>query len=134
MGNVSYLTGQSKKFVNRRFSKGELLPPVITPSDSFGRKPLSFHSVSFGEDASTTTLRRMADLALEIQNNAPGNALLPTAANIPSSFTTALDSVSTYASGIDVIRHKLNPSQVRLTETFLGIAESLRKPRGSLMH
>ncbi|KAI0253465.1 hypothetical protein BJV78DRAFT_1153081 [Lactifluus subvellereus] len=78
-------------------------------------KPLSFHAVSFGEDDSAATLRRMAELALEAQNEAPHDPLLPTAANIPSSFATALDSV-------------------RLTETFLGIAESLRKPRGSLMH
>jgi hypothetical protein len=46
----------------------------------------------------------MADLALEIQNHAPGNSLLPTAANVPSSFATALDTVSTRASG----RHDLN--------------------------
>jgi len=78
-------------------------------------KPLSFHSVSFGQDASTSTLRRMADIALEIQNNAPRDVLVPAAASVPSSFATALDTV-------------------RLTETFLGIAESLRKPRGSLMH
>ena len=98
MGNVLYPTGQCKKFVSRRFSKGRLLPPFTTISDSFGRKSLSFHSVSFGEDASTTTLRRMSDLALEIQNNAPGNALLPAAANVPSSFATALDTVSTRTS------------------------------------
>jgi hypothetical protein len=75
----------------------------------------------------------MADLALEVQNNAPGNALLPAAA-IPSSFATALDTVSTRAPGSHMIRNKINLSQVRLTETFLGIAESLRKPRGSLIH
>ena len=91
---------QYKKFVGPRFSEGRLSPPSVAAiSDSFGRKSLSFHSVSFGEDASTTVLRRMADLALEIQNNAPGNALLPAAANIPSSFSTALDTVSTRASG-----------------------------------
>src|SRR5260221_9652831 len=134
MGNVLYPTGQSKKFVSRRFRKGKLFPPVTTLSDSFGRKPLSFHSVSFGADASTTTLRRMADLALEIQNNAPGNASLPAAANIPSSFATALDTVSTRASGTDMIRNAINLSQVRLTETFLGITKSLKKPRGSLIH
>ncbi|KAI0253468.1 hypothetical protein BJV78DRAFT_1153084 [Lactifluus subvellereus] len=78
-------------------------------------KPLSFHAVSFGKDNLAATLRRMAELALEVQNEAPHDPLLPTAANIPSSFATALDSV-------------------RLTETFLGIAESLRKLRGSLMH
>jgi len=72
---------------------------VPTVSDSFGRKPLSFHTVSFGEDASTTTLRRMADLALEVQNSVPRDGLLPAAVNVPSSFSTALDTVSSHASG-----------------------------------
>jgi hypothetical protein len=72
----------------------------------------------------------MADLALNLQNNAPR----PAPATIPSSFATALDTVSTHVSGIDIIQTKTNPYQVRLTETFLGIAESLRKPRGSLMN
>jgi hypothetical protein len=62
------------------------------------RKPLSFHAVSFGRKTSTnTTLRRMAQLALEIQNNAPHDPLLPAASMIPSSFSTALDTVSTFA-------------------------------------
>ncbi|KAI0297432.1 hypothetical protein BC826DRAFT_1184715 [Russula brevipes] len=78
-------------------------------------KPLSFHSVSFGKDASAASLRKMADLALAAQNGAPRGVLLAAGANVPSSFSTALDTI-------------------RLTETFLGIAESLRKPRGSLMH
>ncbi|KAH9026661.1 hypothetical protein EDB84DRAFT_1589144 [Lactarius hengduanensis] len=64
------------------------------------RKPLSFHA--------------MAQLALEIQNEAPHDPMFPATARIPSSFTTALDTV-------------------RLAETFLRIAESLRKTRGSLM-
>ncbi|KAI9453843.1 hypothetical protein BJY52DRAFT_1418099 [Lactarius psammicola] len=75
-------------------------------------KPLSFHSVSFGLDSSSSSLRRMAQLALEIQNNAPRNR--GPATSIPSSFTVALDTV-------------------QLAQTFLGIAESLRKPRGSLI-
>ncbi|KAI0246219.1 hypothetical protein BJV78DRAFT_1286673 [Lactifluus subvellereus] len=54
-------------------------------------KPLSFHAVSFGPDGSTVTLRRMAQLALDIQNNAPRDPLLPDTASVPSSFTTALD-------------------------------------------
>jgi hypothetical protein len=37
----------------------------------------------------------MAQLALEIQNNAPQDRLLPAASVIPSSYTTALDTVST---------------------------------------
>ncbi|KAH9963060.1 hypothetical protein BJV74DRAFT_880022 [Russula compacta] len=77
-------------------------------------KPLSFHAVSFGSDTFARPLRRMARLALEIQNNAPHDPLLPAASVIPSTFTTALDTV-------------------QLAETFLGFAESLRKPRGSLM-
>ncbi|KAI0250874.1 hypothetical protein BJV78DRAFT_526274 [Lactifluus subvellereus] len=77
-------------------------------------KPLSFHSVSFGPDSSSSSLRRMANLALGIQNNAPRDPLRSPAASVPSSFAIALDTV-------------------RLAETFLGIAESLRKPRGSLM-
>ncbi|KAH9029425.1 hypothetical protein EDB85DRAFT_1867188 [Lactarius pseudohatsudake] len=76
-------------------------------------RPLSFHSVSFGQDASSSSLRRMAQIALEVQNNAPHDPLLPAGANVPSSYTEALDTV-------------------RLAETFLGIAESLRKPRGFL--
>ncbi|KAG2116832.1 hypothetical protein DEU56DRAFT_984881 [Suillus clintonianus] len=78
-------------------------------------KALSFHSVSFGKDRYSATLRRMFQIALEIQNNAPRDVLAPAAVTVPSSYTTALDTV-------------------QLAETFLGIAESLTKPRGSLIH
>ncbi|KAI0058500.1 hypothetical protein BV25DRAFT_1964893 [Artomyces pyxidatus] len=78
-------------------------------------KPLSFHAVSFGPDSTTSSLRRMAQIALEVQNNAPRDPLLPATATVPSSYSQALDTI-------------------RLAETFLGIAESLRKPRGSLLH
>ncbi|KAG0701346.1 hypothetical protein DFH29DRAFT_990130 [Suillus ampliporus] len=78
-------------------------------------KPLSFHAVSFGPDRSSTSLRRMTQIALEIQNNAPRDPLAPPAATVTCSYTQALDTV-------------------QLAETFLGIAESLRKPRGSLIH
>ncbi|KAH7907394.1 hypothetical protein BJ138DRAFT_1014577, partial [Hygrophoropsis aurantiaca] len=77
-------------------------------------KPLSFHAVSFGADSSSMYLRRMADIALEVQNNAPQDPLAPAAATVLSSYSQALDTV-------------------QLAETFLGIAESLRKPRGSLL-
>jgi hypothetical protein len=87
-------------------------------------KPLSFHAVAFGPDTSSTspdsngrsylTLRSMAQIALETQKYAPHDPLFPAGARVPSSFCTALDTV-------------------RLAETFLGIAESLRKTRGSLM-
>jgi hypothetical protein len=35
----------------------------------------------------------MAQIALDVQNNAPQDPLLPAAANIPSSYTEALDTV-----------------------------------------
>ncbi|KAK0217807.1 hypothetical protein IW262DRAFT_1560097, partial [Armillaria fumosa] len=76
-------------------------------------KPLSLHTVSFGPRNSV--LRRMTQIALGIQNSAPPDPNAPAAARIDSSYAEALDSV-------------------RLAETFLGIAESLRKPRGSLLH
>jgi hypothetical protein len=82
-------------------------------------KPLSFHAVGFGPDESSTSsdypsLRMMARLARGMQRRAPPDPLFPVAARIVSSFNTALDTV-------------------RLAETFLGIAESLRNTRGSLM-
>jgi hypothetical protein len=52
----------------------------------------------------------MADLALEVQNNAPRDLLLPAAATVPSSFATALDTVSTMAFGSDIIHGETNPS------------------------
>ncbi|KAJ7117678.1 hypothetical protein C8R44DRAFT_199862 [Mycena epipterygia] len=73
-------------------------------------KPLSFHSVLFGTDDGRDSLDSMAQLALDIQNAAPNNGQ----GSVPSSFSEALD-------------------EVRLAETFLGFAESLRKPRGSLL-
>jgi len=72
------------------------------------RKPLSFHAVSFGRKTSThATLRKMAQLALEIQNNAPHDPLLPADSMIPSSFSTALDTVSTFATLADKKRHSI---------------------------
>jgi hypothetical protein len=57
------------------------------------RKPLSFHAVSFGQDVTSATLRRMAQIASDVQQNAPRDPLLPANANIPSSYTEALDTV-----------------------------------------
>ncbi|KAF9531678.1 hypothetical protein CPB83DRAFT_848544 [Crepidotus variabilis] len=74
-------------------------------------KPLSFHGVSFG--SSNHILRRMVQIAREIETSVPRDPLLPQTAFVESSFAEALDSV-------------------RLAETFLGIAESLKKPRGAL--
>ncbi|KAJ7180916.1 hypothetical protein C8R46DRAFT_595271 [Mycena filopes] len=76
-------------------------------------KPLSFHAVSFGSASQSAVLRRMAQIALEVQTNAPRDPLTPSEAIISSSYSEALDTV-------------------RLAETFLGFAESLRKPRGAL--
>jgi hypothetical protein len=58
------------------------------------RRPLSFHAVSFGKDSRSSSLRRMAQIASEVQNNVPPDPLLPAAANVPSSYTEALDTVS----------------------------------------
>ncbi|KXN92377.1 hypothetical protein AN958_06995 [Leucoagaricus sp. SymC.cos] len=75
-------------------------------------KPLSFHTVSFGP--SNQSLRRMAQIAREVETTAPRNASLPANAHVESSYNEAMDSV-------------------RLAETFLGIADSLKKTRGALM-
>ncbi|KAJ7491893.1 hypothetical protein FB451DRAFT_510870 [Mycena latifolia] len=73
--------------------------------------PLSFQSVLFGTTCGRGRLNRMAEVALEIQNSATNNAAQR---SIPSSFSEA-------------------PDEVKLAETFLGFAESLRKPRGCLL-
>ncbi|KAG2136636.1 hypothetical protein DEU56DRAFT_857679 [Suillus clintonianus] len=75
---------------------------------------LSFHSVSFGRDVNSSSLRRMFQIALEAQNNAPRDPLARAAATIASTYSEALDTV-------------------QLAETFLGIANSLTKPRGFLI-
>ncbi|KAF8124364.1 hypothetical protein EV363DRAFT_1227517 [Boletus edulis] len=69
---------------------------------------LSLHAILFGPKITSTRMERMVTVALEVQSRRP--ALM----SIPSSFHEALDSV-------------------QLSQTFLGIAESLRKPRGALM-
>ncbi|KAG8219200.1 hypothetical protein J3R82DRAFT_13 [Butyriboletus roseoflavus] len=75
-------------------------------------KAVSFHSVSFGPEGSSWYLRRMVDIARDAQNNAPRDLLAPATATVLSSYTQALDTV-------------------QLAQTFLGIADSLRKPRGA---
>jgi hypothetical protein len=56
------------------------------------RGNLSFHAVAFGP--SSAILQRMVNLATDIQNRAPQDPMRPA---IPSSYTTALDSVRTFA-------------------------------------
>ncbi|KAF7800145.1 hypothetical protein EIP86_011390 [Pleurotus ostreatoroseus] len=53
----------------------------------------------------------MTQIANEVERSAPADPMRPL---VPSSYAEALDSV-------------------RLAETFLGIAESLKKPRGALV-
>jgi hypothetical protein len=87
---------QSKTFFAPLFNGGELaltLSPLTAHSSN--RKPLSFQAIFFGKDVWAPTLRRMAQLALDIQNNAPDDPSFPATARMPSSFTTALDTVST---------------------------------------
>lgn len=67
--------------------------PVISNSMN-ARRPLSFHAVSFGQDTASSSLRRMADIALDVQqNNEPQDPLLPATTSVPSSYTEALDTV-----------------------------------------
>ncbi|VDC04820.1 unnamed protein product [Peniophora sp. CBMAI 1063] len=77
--------------------------------------PLSLHTVSFGPASSESSLRTIARIATQVQeraNQAQGAGLRRNTAS--SGFSEALNSVT-------------------LAETFLAIAESLRKPRGSLL-
>ncbi|KAH8094847.1 hypothetical protein BXZ70DRAFT_339404 [Cristinia sonorae] len=73
-------------------------------------RALSFHAVAFGPR--NEALRRMAQIANEVESRAPQDPMHPLVA---SSYTEALDTV-------------------RLAETFLGLADSLRKPRGALVN
>ncbi|KAL1691225.1 hypothetical protein GGG16DRAFT_113392 [Schizophyllum commune] len=75
-------------------------------------KHLSFHSVAFGRHNSK--LQRMARIAQKVQARAPKDPAFPASAYVESSYAEAIDSI-------------------RLTETFLGLANSLRKPRGALI-
>ena len=59
--------------------------------DSARRNPLSFHSILFGQGPESFYLRKMANVALEIQNNAPCNPLTPP--SVPSSFAIAPNTV-----------------------------------------
>jgi len=53
--------------------------------------PLSFHAVSFGPENRSAVLRRMVQIAQEVENSAPRSSLTN---GITSSFTRALDTVS----------------------------------------
>ncbi|KAI9444004.1 hypothetical protein H4582DRAFT_2189914 [Lactarius indigo] len=75
------------------------------------RMPLSFHAVTFGPEHRSDVLRRMVEIAQEVENSASRNSLTNV---IASSFTKALDTIE-------------------LTTTFQGFANSLTKTRGSLL-
>jgi hypothetical protein len=69
-------------------------PVFRTKTDNANaRRPLSLHAVSFGQDSTSSSLRRMAQIASDVQNSAPQDPLLPATANVPSSYTEALDTV-----------------------------------------
>ncbi|KIO19086.1 hypothetical protein M407DRAFT_83261 [Tulasnella calospora MUT 4182] len=74
-------------------------------------KPLSFHSVSFGNTASSASLRRMVTIAEQVAASAPPNPLNPL---VPCGYTDVMDTI-------------------RLAETFLNIADSLKRPRAALL-
>ncbi|KAJ1300985.1 hypothetical protein OPQ81_003409 [Rhizoctonia solani] len=77
-------------------------------------KALAFHSVSFGTDTYSASLRRMAEIAHEVFASAPQDVLTAGRGN-PCGYANAIDSI-------------------QLADTFLGIANSLQKPRASLMN
>ena len=57
------------------------------------RKGLSFHTVSFGPDTSSHSLRRMAQIAEEVYRRAPNDPLAP-AVQDSCKYTRAIDTVS----------------------------------------
>ncbi|KAG8962040.1 hypothetical protein FRC05_005627 [Tulasnella sp. 425] len=74
-------------------------------------KPLSFHAVSFGKDSSSASLRRMVAVAEKVVQDDPRDQLAPV---VPCSYSDAADTI-------------------RLAETFINIANSLKKPRAALL-
>jgi len=116
------------KVVMERHWSSERAPVVIFLSDgacSFSEKPmyalcesaknlgkaLSFHGVSFGPVAKPESLYTMAEIARKVQATVPAD---PNSPVVESSSAAALKTVC-------------------LAKTFLDLAESLRKPRASLL-
>ncbi|KIJ61761.1 hypothetical protein HYDPIDRAFT_115585 [Hydnomerulius pinastri MD-312] len=115
---------KAQEIMERRWSTAR--PPVVVfLSDGIGAVPdsairrlfssamklgggLSLHAILFGPSAETHCLRRMIEVAFDEQNKTPS---IPAVA---SEFHEALESV-------------------QLAQAFLGIADSLKKPRGALM-
>src|SRR5437879_4621512 len=101
MVNAESEMRQSKTFVAWPSNEGELSSYFFERiTHGSIRKPLCFHAVSFGPVM--YYLQRMAQLALEIQNDVPHDSFLPADSVITSSFTTALDTVNTCAILTDI--------------------------------
>ncbi|CUA74255.1 hypothetical protein RSOLAG22IIIB_05485 [Rhizoctonia solani] len=77
-------------------------------------KALAFYSISVGGDTYSASLRRMAEIAHEVFASAPQDVLMTGRGN-PCEYINAIDSI-------------------QLAGTFLGITNSLQKPRASLMN
>jgi hypothetical protein len=93
MVRVTYTIRRCGSYVALLWDEGLylfLLHLLVTYSIN-ARLPLSFHAVSFGPDERSAILRRMVEIAQEVESSAPQNSL---ANRIPSSYTRALDSVS----------------------------------------
>ncbi|KAG9024254.1 hypothetical protein FRB95_011742 [Tulasnella sp. JGI-2019a] len=75
------------------------------------RKPLSFHAVSFGTEGQSVFLRRMVAIADQVAQGTMGHTQ---ASLVRSEYTDAIDTI-------------------HLAETFLNIANSLKKPRAHLI-
>ncbi|KAG8795916.1 hypothetical protein FRC12_008171 [Ceratobasidium sp. 428] len=76
-------------------------------------KPLALYTVSFGPETYSTSLRQMANIAQSVYASAPRDAFTAARGN-PCSHSNAIGSI-------------------QLAETFLDIANSLQKPRASLI-
>jgi hypothetical protein len=89
-GSVSDATVRSicREAINRGYA---LSTPYTTIGSNSHRKPLSFHTVSFGPH--NEVLRRMAQVSREVEATAPRDPLLPPDAHVESSYSAALDSV-----------------------------------------
>lgn len=59
--------------------------------DTYLRMPLSFHAVSFGTRSYMGKIRKLVEIAQEVEKSAPRNSLTT---SVPSTFSEALDSVN----------------------------------------
>ncbi|KAJ3570940.1 hypothetical protein NP233_g4078 [Leucocoprinus birnbaumii] len=102
--------------VMRKHWSSERSPVVIFLSDGECSirdttvRTLCRAAISLGNES----LRRMAQIAREVESSAPRDATLPANAHLESSYSEAVDSIT-------------------LAETFLGLADSLKKTRGALL-